>query len=346
MSIKDKTKAWLKKKVSSKSFKKNLRHDIEIIAVLAIFLIFAKKTGKAPFADEVSAVSGQTPTYTEPGVDPVPLIPGVETDTSNPGTEAQPQQSEPAKPQKPEEQTKTEEQLRDEFLEQYGPDDDRLRSIEQELKYLEDLNKEDPYGTAVFSDIPPYSGETYVVLNDNVPKFNNMNLPEGSKFESTVYYSNLDILGRCDTCYGILGYDLMPTEERGDISDIYPTGWEQEKYDFVESKWLYNRCHIIGYQLTGENDNPKNLITGTRSFNVDGMLPFENIVASYIRRTKNHVFYRVTPIYNSMDMLAYGVQMEAYSVEDHGEGVEYNVFVYNVQDGVVIDYTTGKNHAE
>ena len=135
----------------------------------------------------------------------------------------------------------------------------------------------------------------------------------------------------------------MPTEKRGNIGQVKPSGWQTVKYDFVDGKYLYNRCHLIGYQLTAENANKKNLITGTRSMNVDGMLPFENMVADYIKETKNHVLYRVTPIFIGDNLVASGVLMEAQSVEDEGEGILFNVFVYNVQPGVAIDYETGES---
>ena len=154
-------------------------------------------------------------------------------------------------------------------------------------------------------------------------------------------YSDLDNLGRCGTAFANIGRDLMPTEKRGSIGSVKPSGWKTVKYDNVDGKYLYNRCHLIGYQLTAENANEKNLITGTRYMNVEGMLPFENLVADYIKETNNHVLYRVTPIYDGKNLVASGVQMEAESVEDEGEGVKFNVYVYNNQPGIVIDYATG-----
>lgn len=189
------------------------------------------------------------------------------------------------------------------------------------------------------SDIPEYDGEAYVVIDNNVPSFSEDDLTTVS-CES---YSELDGLGRCGVAYACVGQDLMPTEERGDISSIYPTGWEQEEYDFVDGGYIYNRCHLIGFQLTGENDNEQNLITGTRYMNVEGMLPFENMVADYVQETNNHVLYRVTPVFEGDNLLASGVQMEAMSVEDNGDSILFNVFCYNVQPGVEIDYTTGQN---
>ena len=191
-------------------------------------------------------------------------------------------------------------------------------------------------------DIPAYSGEAYTVLEGNVPDFTEEDLT-GEAFES---YSRLDSLGRCGTAFACLGPELMPTEERGDISSVKPTGWHSVQYDFVDGKSLYNRCHLIGYQLTAENANKENLITGTRYLNVEGMLPFENLVADYVKETENHVLYRVTPIFEGNNLVASGVQMEAMSVEDNGEGVCFNVYCYNVQPGVVIDYATGDSWLE
>lgn len=188
--------------------------------------------------------------------------------------------------------------------------------------------------------IPPYSGEAYVVLEDNQPVFPEEDFLPAS-FES---YSELDSLGRCQTAYASIGVDLMPTEERGSIGHIKPSGWHTVKYpDLIDGLYLYNRCHLIGYQLAGENANEKNLITGTRYLNVEGMLPFENIVAEYVKETENHVLYRVTPIFSGEELVARGVEMEAISVEDYGEEVCFHVFVYNVQPGIEIDYATGES---
>lgn len=185
--------------------------------------------------------------------------------------------------------------------------------------------------------IAQYDGSPYVALNDNIPAFSEEDLSSYS-FES---YSDLDFLGRCGAAYACIGTDLMPTEERGSIGQVKPSGWHTVKYDFVDGKYLYNRCHLIGYQLTAENANTKNLITGTRYLNVEGMLPFENMVADYIKETGNHVLYRVTPVFAGDNLIASGVQMEAESVEDDGDGILFNVFCYNVQPGVIIDYATG-----
>lgn len=188
-------------------------------------------------------------------------------------------------------------------------------------------------------EVPEYAGEPYVEINNNEPDFSGEDLVE----ESYEYYGELDDLGRCSVAVADIGSDLMPTEERGQISQVKPTGWQTAKYDSVEGKYLYNRCHLIGYQLTAENANENNLITGTRYMNVEGMLPFENMVAEYIEETNNHVLYRVTPIFEGDNLLASGVQMEAESVEDEGEGICYNVYVYNVQPGIEIDYATGES---
>ena len=189
------------------------------------------------------------------------------------------------------------------------------------------------------SDIPEYSGEDYIILNNNVPNFSNSDLTTTS-FEE---YSPLDSLGRCGVAYANVGTDIMPTEKRESISSVKPSGWQSVKYDIVEGKYLYNRSHLIGYQLTAENANARNLITGTRYFNATLMLPYENMVADYIKETNNHVLYRVTPLFEGNNLVATGVQMEAKSVEDNGEGIEFNVFVYNVQPGITIDYATGNN---
>ena len=159
------------------------------------------------------------------------------------------------------------------------------------------------------------------------------------------FYSDLDELGRCGVTEACIGRDLMPTEDRGAIGQVKPSGWQLAKYDCVDGKYLYNRCHLIGYQLTAENANKQNLITGTRYLNVIGMLPFENMVADYVHETNNHVLYRVTPIFDGSDLVARGVLMEAWSVEDEGDGVCFNVYCYNVQPGVEIDYATGDNWA-
>lgn len=192
------------------------------------------------------------------------------------------------------------------------------------------------------SNIPAYTGEPYVVVNDNVPFFK-----ESEKTtQSYEQYSELDSLGRCGIAMANIGQDLMPTDKRGDISQVKPTGWQSVQYDNVNGKSLYNRCHLIGFQLAGENANEKNLITGTRYMNVEGMLPFENMVADYVKETDGHVLYRVTPIFEGDNLVASGVLMEAESVEDDGEGILFNVYVYNVQPGIVIDYATGDSYLE
>ncbi len=189
------------------------------------------------------------------------------------------------------------------------------------------------------SEIPGYSGEPYVVLNAGEPEFEEDELTTIS-YEN---YSKLDRLGRCGPAISCIGREIMPTEERGAIGQVKPSGWQISKYDFIDGKYLYNRCHLIGYQLTGENANEKNLITGTRYLNTEGMLPFENEVADYVKETGNHVLYRVTPVFERENLVASGVIMEAKSVEDNGGGVCFNVYVYNIQPGVEIDYLTGDN---
>ena len=188
-------------------------------------------------------------------------------------------------------------------------------------------------------DVPAYSGEPYVEGNDNQPEFTEEELTTVSYEE----YSELDELGRCQSAEACIGQDLMPTETRESISSVKPTGWKNKSYDTVDGGYVYNRCHLIGFQLTGENANEENLITGTRYMNVEGMLPFEDEVAAYIKETDNHVMYRVTPVFEGDDLVASGVQMQAESVEDDGVGISFNVYVYNVQPYVVIDYKTGEN---
>ena len=199
-------------------------------------------------------------------------------------------------------------------------------------------------GTSAFSlrEIPAYSGTPYTEVNGNQPYFTEEELTTQS-FET---YSELDSLGRCGVAYANVGQDLMPTEPRGEIGAVKPTGWHLVKYDNVDGKYLYNRCHLIAYMLAAENANPQNLITGTRYLNVQGMLPFETKVCDYVKNTGNHVLYRVTPIFDGDNLLADGVLMEAYSVEDAGEGICFCVFAYNVQPGIGIDYATGDNWAE
>lgn len=200
-----------------------------------------------------------------------------------------------------------------------------------------------PAGSSVnaagIASVPAYSGKPFIAINGNKPNFIEADLTEKS-FEK---YSPLDSLKRCGTAFANVSKETMPKEKRGSIGQVKPSGWQTAKYDFVDGKYLYNRCHLIGYQLTAENANERNLITGTRYMNVDGMLPFENMVADYIKETGNHVLYRVTPVFNGNNLVASGVQMEAMSVEDKGAGISFNVFCYNVQPGVEINYADGKS---
>lgn len=191
-------------------------------------------------------------------------------------------------------------------------------------------------------EIPPYEGEAFSYVNDNVPFFTESDL-ETDAYE---FYSEQDELGRCGYAMACVGKELMPTEERESISHVKPSGWVQAEYDIVDGKSLYNRCHLIGFQLTGENANKNNLITGTRYMNTQGMLPFENMVADYIKETGNHVLYRVTPEYEGSNLVASGVRIEAVSLEDGGEGIFFHVYVYNVQPGVGINYATGESWLE
>ena len=205
--------------------------------------------------------------------------------------------------------------------------------------YRYSIDRPDAPASYSLDAIPAYTGEPYVVLNDNIPDF-----PDRDKtsvpFER---YSQLDYFGRCGAAYANVGLETMPTEARGAIGQVKPSGWHTVRYDFVEGKYLYNRCHLIGYQLTAENANELNLITGTRYLNVTGMLPFENQVAEYVKESGNHVLYRVTPIFDADDLVARGVELEALSVEDGGAGICFHVFLYNVQPGVEIDYATGES---
>lgn len=185
--------------------------------------------------------------------------------------------------------------------------------------------------------IPAYDGKAYVAVNNNEPFFTDSDMTT-TAFEN---YSDLDSLGRCGVAYANICKDIMPTEERGKIGMIKPSGWHTVKYDVIKDRYLYNRCHLIGYQLAGENANPKNLITGTRYLNVEGMLPFENLVANYVNNTGNHVLYRVTPMFSGSNLVANGVLIEAKSVEDNGGGILFNVYCYNVQPGIGINYENG-----
>lgn len=199
--------------------------------------------------------------------------------------------------------------------------------------------------TIDLDSIPEYSGEAYIEINGNNPFFKESELTD----EAFEEYSELDALGRCGVAYACIGIEIMPTEEREDISSVTPSGWEyngisnNNQYDFVENEYVYNRCHLIGFQLAGENANEKNLITGTRYMNIEGMLPFENEIAEYVKETENHVLYRVTPMFEGIDSVARGVLMEAYSVEDSGRGICFCIYAYNVQPGVTIDYFSGTN---
>ncbi len=195
------------------------------------------------------------------------------------------------------------------------------------------------HADVILESIPPFSGDAYCVLNDNVPEFTEADMTTKA-FEQ---YAPLDRLGRCGSAMACLGRELMPTEDRGSISSVKPSGWVQAEYDFVDGGNLYNRCHLIGFQLTGENANERNLITGTRFLNIEGMLPFENMVADYIQETGNHVLYRVTPIFTDDCLVAEGVRMEALSVEDNGAGICFHIYAYNYQPNVLIDYKTGES---
>lgn len=218
---------------------------------------------------------------------------------------------------------------------------DATQAIGNQSNTLTDVQITNELETSSFilTDVSSFTGSPYVVVNGNVPYFSDTELTTTS-FE---YYSELDSLGRCGVAYANIGQDLMPTTKRGEIGSVKPSGWHIQKYDCVDGKYLYNRCHLIGYQLSGENANTKNLITGTRYMNVEGMLIFENMVADYVKETGNHVLYRVTPIFDGDNLVASGVLMEAESVEDRGVGVLFNVYCYNNQPGITIDYATGES---
>lgn len=228
---------------------------------------------------------------------------------------------------------------------QFAPEDptDQMDAPDQESSTEEvGVTPTEPVAnsnTVALNEVSAYSGEAFVAINDNIPEFTEDNLITTS-FET---YSPLDPLGRCGVAYACIGTDLMPTEDRGSISEITPSGWLNKEYD---GQYLYNRCHLIGFQLSGENANERNLITGTRYMNVEGMLPFENMIADYVQETDNHVLYRVTPVFEGSNLVASGVQLEAESVEDNGDGVLFNVYVYNVQPGITIDYATGESWQE
>ena len=193
------------------------------------------------------------------------------------------------------------------------------------------------------ADVPAYNGKAYVAINNNEPYFTKADYNTQS-FER---YSELDALGRCGVAFANVGQDIMPIEDRGDISSVTPSGWKNKDYsDLIDGGYLYNRCHLIGFQLTAENANKKNLITGTRYLNIEGMMPFENMIADYVKETGNHVLYRVTPIFDGDNLLASGVLLEGYSVEDEGEGISFCVYCYNVQPNIILDYSTGESSAE
>lgn len=201
--------------------------------------------------------------------------------------------------------------------------------------------KDNSNNTSDVISIPSYDNEPYKEVNNNKPTFTDSEKELTEKEE----YSDLDSLGRVGVAFALVSKSTMPTTKRGSIGMIKPAGWHTVKYDFVDGKYLYNRCHLIAHQLTGQNANPKNLMTCTRSMNVDGMLPFENKVANYIKETNNHVLYRVTPVFDGDNLVANGAYMEAYSIEDKGK-LSFNVYVYNVQKGVTIDYKTGESKLE
>lgn len=236
--------------------------------------------------------------------------------------------------------TETETEIATEVETETSTAENKTTASETAIKDQKTTTSKNTTSTAMsvsLSDIPAYSGSPYVAVNNNVPFFTN-NEMKTTAFEN---YSSLDTLGRCGVAYANVCTEIMPTEERGTIGQVKPSGWHTVKYDIVSGKYLYNRCHLIGYQLSAENANTKNLITGTRYLNTEGMLPFENMVADYVKETNNHVLYRVTPMFDGNNLVASGVLMEAKSVEDNGDGILFNVYCYNVQPGITIDYATG-----
>ena len=216
---------------------------------------------------------------------------------------------------------------------------DRLAALLEKPEEQPDAPEEP--AAVTLDTLPSYDGSPYVELYHGQPSFTEEEKAGTASWEC---YAELDLLGRCGSAMACIGRDLMPTEERGAIGMVKPSGWHTVRYDdVVDGKYLYNRCHLIGYQLSGENANEQNLITGTRYLNVVGMLPFEDLTADYVQETGNHVLYRVTPVFRGLELVARGVQMEAWSVEDNGAGVCFNVYCYNVQPGVEIDYATGES---
>lgn len=220
-------------------------------------------------------------------------------------------------------------------------EEERPASYESEISFAEEEGSEsiciaDP------ESIPDYAGEDYIVLNQGKPNFTEWDLTH----ISGEHYSDLDEFSRCGTAVAMLSRDMMPTGKRGDIGEVKPSGWKQKKYEGLidaEPPYLYNRSHLIAYALTGQEANEKNLITGTRYLNATTMLPWEEKVMRYLDSTENHVLYRVTPYFKGEELVARGVEMEAYSVEDQGQGICYHIFLYNVQPGIIIDYATGNN---
>ena len=216
-------------------------------------------------------------------------------------------------------------------------DQEEESALQEQTKDLEKSASDTTIQTLSVDEIPAYSGQAAIEINQNVPGFTESDYTT----EAFEQYSPLDGLGRCGIAYACVGEEIMPTEERGAIGMVKPSGWHTVKYDFVDGKYLYNRCHLIAYMLSGENANTENLITGTRYMNTEGMLPYENQVADYVHDTGNHVLYRVTPLYEGDNLVASGVEIEAYSVEDKGKSLSFHVYCYNVQPGVTIDYATG-----
>ena len=290
-----------------------------------------KDTGH--YTDEPSEPTETEPSETEPTeTEPSETEPSETEPTESEPTESEPTESEPTESEPTESEPSETEPSKTEPTETEPSETEPTETEPSETEPSET----EPSDGFDYADVPAFSNQSFVEINGNVPYFTQ------SDYTTKSYerYSPLDVLGRCGIAMACIGKDIMPTEERGDISSVKPTGWVQASYD---GTYLYDRCHLIGFQLTGENANKQNLITGTKYFNVAGMLGFENMVADYIKETNNHVLYRVTPVFVGNELVARGVLMEAWSVEDNGDGICFNVFVYNVQPGVAIDYATGES---
>ena len=323
----------------------NLKNWLIITLAVIVFIfgmVSSPDFGETNLPDDNPAYSGES----TPEVDETPAISSSEVESSTP-EEVTDKEETPVAPSDETTPAETESSSPVETPSATEPIPSETDPIptESTSSVLADTEP-DPVGNGIATPVDPkklpsYSSSPYVVVNDNIPSFSSAEL-KTIGYES---YSNLDSLGRCGVAIASCGKEIMPAEgeERGSISSIKPTGWVQASYSGVSGGYLWNRCHLIGWQLSAENANKKNLITGTRYMNVEGMLPFENMVADYIQETNNHVAFRVTPIFEGNNLVCSGVQIEAYSIEDNGEGIMFNVYCYNVQPGITIDYATGNS---